>query len=293
MPSQQQGYQRYTVAIETLANNYSALEAYLQDTYGNTRLLENVPEIGTLLKSLPPSERVPIELISVGVTALAAQLEEPNLGLKIVPYLGDTHQRMVLFMRSASLNLIDFLKMISRYSRISSDLFDYEIIETKSEIIFRLNPVSPETISHHQYEAVTGIIANSIQRNNNIAINKLDFTHSKPSGNSDIYRKFYGLEPKFEQETATIHFPIQCRNMVIPGNDDGVECIKSLQNYESQYSKFPEQESMSERCLFLIPFLLCVGEANKNRLAEVICVSPRTLQRKLNEEGTSFRDLLQ
>lgn len=288
----QQQAQQYTVAVETLRSNHEALQSYLLDTYGPQRL-EELPDIGAAFSSANPGDRVPVQNISIGITMIADFLNEPNLGLKMAGYLERTYSRVILFSNHVDIRFLDFLKLIARYMRVTSEIFEYEITLTEKEIEFKLIPISPETISYHQCEGLCALIMRAIRDYDQIRLSRINFSHTKPVNDDQVYLDAYQILPTFEQGSSCINFPIECRDIVISRDDSSEDNIKELQSYEIQFSKLKDDACILDRCKFLLPLLLCLGEANKERLADLLCLSPRTLQRKLKERETSFREVLQ
>jgi AraC-like DNA-binding protein len=179
--------------------------------------------------------------------------------------------------------------------RITTEIFAYQIIIHPGEVELTLIPVSPETISHHQVEGLSALLIRAFRKNDKINLSRIQFAHARPSSDHEVYLGAFQVMPEFESVSNSLYFPIECRDILL--NTDGTEVnpgsIRALQAYEAQYSRLSKEACAIEKSEFLLPLLLCLGEANKDRLAELMCISPRTLQRKFNERGTSFRELLQ
>ena len=282
----------FTVAVETLAINHAALEQFLNDKYGPNHDL-NLPDFNRLYQGLNPSDRVPLDMVSLRITALAKYLNEPNLGLRLADYLQGHHQRISLFINNTSFKFIDLLKMLGRYVRVASDIFDIKIEETEQHLIFHYIPNCPDTVSYHQSEGFAAMLVRTFQAFQGIDIVALDLAHPKPTNNDQLYIESYGLLPDFATGHNKVYFDIESRDRYISGAVSREDSLRTLQSFESKYTKVAGENSMQERCVFLLPLLLCLGEPSKESLAELLCISPRTLQRKLKEEGTSFRELLQ
>jgi AraC-like DNA-binding protein len=58
-------------------------------------------------------------------------------------------------------------------------------------------------------------------------------------------------------------------------------------------AELPKAESLTERVRALITEQLVAGEPSAERIARALHMSRRTLARKLDQEGTSFKDLLE
>lgn len=287
------GAPQATVSIETLRANYAALGEFLRQRHASTEPVQGVPDLLTLLRGLAASERVPIEYASVGTDAIARQLNEPHLGLKLAPYLRGTHGRLVEFINSVSVRFIDYLRIVARYTRIASEIMEYDIIDSADDIVFYLHPNSPHTISYHQIEGFAALLMRAFEGNSAIRLHAAQFTYARPSDDSQAYLAAFNTVPEFNQAANCLRFPASCRNVVIPGKAEAQECLRVLPSFEARYAKLSTTDSAVTRCQFLLRFLLCLGEANLDRLAATLSVSTRTLNRRLKAEGTSFGQLLQ
>lgn len=285
--------QQYTVAFETLRCNYEAVSGYLHDRYGLDKRRQELNNLTQFVQSGTTPDRIPIELISQGITALAQTLDEPNLGLRLVSYLEAEGNQIVSFIKRIQLRFVELVYMIARYTHIASQVFEFHIVETADSIQLELSPNSPETVSRHQFEGLMGLIVRSLRLCDQVNLVGIDLPHAQPNGSDELYMEVFGMLPRFDQPKACLHFAGESRNAFVAGTQDAQESLKSLQIFETQYTKLLEDDCLLERSRFLLSLLLCHGEANKERLAELLCVSPRTLQRRLKEQGTSFRELLQ
>ena len=286
------GY-RHTVSIETIQNNRQALDRYLIEKYGHCDHLSAYPDIGLVLQHSALSDRVPIELVSAGINQMAINLEEPNLGLRMATYFENTHQHISLFFNNLNFSFPDHLKMVSRYIGIASEIFTLDVIETPDDLILQLTPNSPLTITHHQSEAMTALVVLSFKDSREIHLKRIDFTHSAPTDDTEVYQQIYGLQPYFQQESTRLCFSTTSRDIAFSDKKPNSDSLKKIQAFEAKHIKLYGEHSFLERCNFLLPMLLCLGQPNKEQLAAILCVTPRTLQRKLKSEGTTFRSLLQ
>lgn len=113
------------------------------------------------------------------------------------------------------------------------------------------------------------------------------FAHEPCAGKSD-YRHHLGTSVRFGQPMSGLLF-----------NDEDVEV--QLVNPDRQLyalatsfidRSFPsEDQRVSERVRMLIRNLLREGECTQGRVSAELCMHPRTLQRRLQEEGKSFESI--
>jgi AraC-like DNA-binding protein len=113
------------------------------------------------------------------------------------------------------------------------------------------------------------------------------FTHSRLASLS-AYKKFFGVAVCFEMPFNAV-FMRNC-DLALPIVDNDPQLYQLASSYISlQYP--PEEQYLATRVRALIDRLLRVRQCTQDEVADRLCMHPRTLQRKLKAEGTSFEDI--
>ena len=102
------------------------------------------------------------------------------------------------------------------------------------------------------------------------------------------YRRYYGMTPRFDAEQYALVLPTSCLNIPVPGSDPQLR--RRLEQTVAGYWATREP-TIAERVVRLIRPTLMSGEATLEEVAEGLAMHPRTLNRRLSEEGVSFRQL--
>ncbi len=102
------------------------------------------------------------------------------------------------------------------------------------------------------------------------------------------YRHCYGMTPRFDAEQYALVLPTRCLRLPVPGADPDLRW-RLEQTVASYWAT--REPTMAERVVRLIRPRLMSGEATLEEVAEGLAMHPRTLNRRLSEEGTSFRQL--
>ncbi|MDY6921559.1 MAG: helix-turn-helix domain-containing protein [Pseudomonadota bacterium] len=284
----------FTVSVETLVSHGQALEQYLRDRGDYESLLQTFGEEVKKLAAFNPRQRVPVDTIARNIDTLAQWINEPYLGLKLAPYSVRRQQRLALFFTERELPLLDYLRLLARYACISSEVMRMELETTQQHIILRLTPNSPQGISRHQIEGFVASIHAIVNQARGLLPRCIDFSHPlpDPAGVPQLYTEVLGVTPGFGQSHNRLVYPNQQRDQYTLPQRPGTAGFAHLQAMEAVKRKEIGAENWASRCRFLLEILLYYGEPNKSLLAELLAVTPRTLQRHLEAEGTGFRPLL-
>ncbi|MFO1079007.1 MAG: AraC family transcriptional regulator ligand-binding domain-containing protein [Reyranellaceae bacterium] len=103
------------------------------------------------------------------------------------------------------------------------------------------------------------------------------------------YRSFYGVTPRFDAEQYALAFPAAVLDWPVIGAD--ADLRRRLEGEVERYWAL-RQPTVAERAVRQLRARVIIGDATRERLAELLDLSTRSLNRRLQEEGTSFRELL-
>lgn len=282
-----------TVSFETIKNNYEALQSFVLERDGN---LDALGPLGSTIHQFISNyqdKRYPVEITSYGVEQAALAIEEPFLGLKLASVLRRRHDKFDGLLRNKQFSLADYFKALTRYVRLSTEIFSIELKESGELLEVHLLPNSPSTLSRHQTESVAGIVHLMAQeRGANLV--RIGFSHAAcPSDDhSNPYTQLFGLMPNFNSESDHLVYRLNPSELTVETSELSVETMTCLRQMELEFAQTFE-DTWRDKCHFLLQSILVFGEPKKEVLASLLAMSPRTLQRRLEAEGTNFRELLQ
>lgn len=113
---------------------------------------------------------------------------------------------------------------------------------------------------------------------------KVTLPHS-PIASLNVYKRFFQAEVIADQQHAALYFHKKLFDTALGSTDHGLrEIVESYleRNFRSH------QGSISDCVRHAIRINLSSPKANKTDIAYMLAMHPRSLQRKLHEEGTSF-----
>jgi len=242
------------------------------------------------------NDRVPLQLVTEDVNITAAITREPNLGLKIVSlidletiplYKTVKHSTNIILSYSEKIPLHIFLKLLVRYFKVITEVVTIDVEEYPNKIIIKLIANMPEIVSHHQVEGVALGIYRILNKFYSLKADRVKFSHALPSKNLEIYQQTLGVTPEFEQGIDSLEFSIP--HVESDETDHSYYLLSSLQNLLNL--EFPNT-SYTERCHHILKCLLSLGDPKRESIAKVLNLSVSSLQRRLKEEGSSFKAVL-
>lgn len=115
---------------------------------------------------------------------------------------------------------------------------------------------------------------------------QVTFRHSRlsPPGR---YVDVFGCPVDFDQERNAIHLPLRSLSQPVPDRDD--IAFSLAEHYLSEHQ--PEA-ALADHVHALIRRLLIIGHATLVGVADALTMHPRTLQRRLADEDTTFEEIL-
>lgn len=284
----------FTVSVETLLSHSKAVESYLRERGDYEALLRALGSKIEALEGFNPQQRIPVDAIARNIDTVAHWIGEPNLGLKVAPYSTRLQSRLAFFFQENTIPLLDFLRILARYACICSEVMRMEIEADREEICLNIFPNCPDSISLHQTEGFCASVCDIVKSTRQLKPTHVNFTHCKPDTpeSANLYTKALGVTPTFQQPATQIVFANQNQDQCTSAARPSDVSFSYIQSMEAVRHKEVDKESWAKRCNFLLKMLMLYGEPNKTVLAELLAVTPRTLQRHLTREGETFRELL-
>jgi AraC-like DNA-binding protein len=110
-----------------------------------------------------------------------------------------------------------------------------------------------------------------------------------PPVDLEPYRKFYGRAPQFSAEQTGLMFPARLLDAPVPGADRQLRRMleASVARYWAR-----RKPSVTEQTIRFLRAAILFDRASLEEVARDLGMQTRTVNRRLEEEGTTFRDLL-
>ena len=243
---------------------------------------------------LDPDNRIPFAQL-VDLYEKAAQLTgDDNFGLHVGESVDPKLFDVVGYSALNSPTLGDAFARVARYHSIWTDgaTFTLETSKDTSAIIYRY---LDKTISEHRHDSeMTLATVTTLCRkiaSSDFNPTAVEFQHEAPADKSELERLFR-CPMKFGAALNKLSFPSRNLTLAIGKADAGL-CALLDRHAEELLAKFPPRDSLVDQVRSIIAKEFRGGDPSLEHVADQLGLTPRTLQRKLHELGTSHNDLLE
>ena len=240
-----------------------------------------------------PDSRIPFAQL-VALYEKAAELTgDDNFGLHIGETVNPSAFDVVGYCALNSSTLGAAFARVARYHSIWTDgaLFTLETTGETSAIVYRYLESSIK--EHRQDSEMTLATVTTLCRNiatPDFALTSVEFQHAEPVDVSE-HQRLFACPVKFAASLNRLSFPSSYLSLPIAKADARL-CAVLDRHAEELLAKFPPRDSLIEQVRNLIAGEFRGGEPSLERIAGHLGLTPRTLQRKLQELGTSYNDVL-
>jgi AraC-like DNA-binding protein len=225
---------------------------------------------------------------------ISTQVEDPDLGLQFGSTLGPREFGLVGYTMLHSRSLLQAFGRMVRYGHILSDLAS-DLALVKDDGDWRLTNLRPLRSFRHlrqpvdeSFAAVVGI-ARQIT-GEAFAPRRVDFPYQRPAS-IEALRSYFRADFRFGTPVGSI--VIRDRDMRLPLAAADEDLTGYLDQLASQkLEDLSREETFLGRVRRAIWQSLSDGQPTLTEVASELHVSPRTLQRRLNEEEVSFTELV-
>ncbi len=278
----------------SLASLTSLLARSLQDGYG----IDPAPifaEAGVPL-GLPPSPQTRYKLSCIrGLWDLSREATgDETIGLKTGFYAKPPQFYAFGFSWLASATLLGGMQRLVRYHKLLSTA-SVEISLTETTDAYALSAVFPEESKSPPKEGIdcgmTALLALcDIVAEKEIRPARIELT-CPPTVHPDAYREALRAPVKFNAKVGTFFFDKEMLTAPLPGGAPDV--AKATDKIAEQYIETLDPHKIASQVRMLLIRLLPSGKTDQSIVASRLNRSASTLQRQLQSEGLSYRNVLE
>jgi AraC-like DNA-binding protein len=239
-----------------------------------------------------PDARFPID----GMTRLwrlAAQVTgDPYFGLKTAGFWHPTTLNALGYSWMASDSLRDALVRMARYGRIVTTVADMGLEEFDDHFAFNLRSSLPlPEVPAEAVDAALATLVRMCRMSYGDDFNPLRITTHRPAfDDPSRYQEYFRAPVEFSAGENVVYFSKDSLEAHLPTANPRLARINDqvITDYLAQFDK----SSTATRVRAKLIDLLSAGNVTQQDVADSLHMSLRTLQRKLNDEKTSYKDLL-
>jgi len=253
------------------------------------------------VQALSTAKHVSFEQWWQVLESLDALLDQPALGLKIGEFVKVEHFGCLGYLLKTSKDLEQALGCFERFQRL---LYDGNrasltfVNDEKGRFVAQLTWESDFGYSNQLSDELllSGLVslAKTLLGNEGIKPLSIDFTNQVATEHEALYSNYFDCEVRFSQPNLRVTFPASYFSLPIQGSDQHLHELMSFQA-ENLLEQAPNADERNEFLVNMRSMLIRAlqeGEPTVDAVAEHFHMSPRSLHRKLKEEGVVFRDVL-
>lgn len=198
----------------------------------------------------------------------------------------------------SSNTLQDALERIAHYKRVVSNTCKLVNYENNDQLVFEMNVFTYESTNRPVLSPVTveTFLATIIRFARELvaldfAPEKVCFAYPKPSNDVTYLKNFFNCEIEFDSNKTAIIFNFkQSQEKLMGGNPLITHSHeKMLDEFMARLDKNDLSHVIKNKIFELLP----LGAPSQTDIAEYLGMSLRNLQRKLHDQGTSYKEILE
>lgn len=223
---------------------------------------------------------------------LAQRVRDPDFGIRNGAQFRVRPAGLLGYVLMFSATVRDALSRLERYARIFTEAVQFRVREERSGVALRLShgQLGAGVRYAQDYRLAATLAAVREFSGVDIVPTEVTFTYAAPR-NTLAHREFFRCPVHFGATTAAIVFDASDAGLSIPRADETL--ARYLGKYADQVlASLLRGETFQHKVRAAIWSKLGSGTPSLQRVAAVMKMPPRTLQRRLATEGTTFQQEL-
>jgi len=217
---------------------------------------------------------------------------DPAIALRVSTMVKPNTLGIIGYLASASESRRNAFELVKGLTPLLWEDFECDL-ESDGEVAFiRCNMGCPPKASYFTTEYAIGLTVTMSRFLGTAHSDPLEarFSYSAPSY-ADTYERILRLPVRFDAGEDGVLFPISMMDSLNPSADAALR--KLLERYAAeQLAKIPTTARFSQRVRAYILSMLPSGHLTADAVASRFSMSNRTLRRRLEEEATSYQEIL-
>ena len=251
-------------------------------------------------------DRVPVSAVMEEVNSLCNVLQDNYLGLKL-NLLANIEQLPFYQSVSACIrpfsdieNELPFLlvgRIVYRFFFLITQSIDLKLNEEKGLLRFDLTSNVPDIMNKHQMDGAIVLIYRIIEAFCPGYLTKITVAYRHTAYELEYYQSIFGVPVERAEKTSLI-YDLKCKNYYKNATSLLIKSEEELGRrffinplFNMLSTQFSEL-SYQQRCEIVIDTMIGMIPPTRSNVADSMNLSVSTLQRRLDEEGTSFQEIL-
>lgn len=235
--------------------------------------------------------RIPRVAFSSMLMRLQQQFNQPTLALHMGQNISPAHLGVLGYLILACSNLGEALIRMDRYGRLVDDAHQMHIRHVGNDIELSWDGTISMDEGLFVELGTTSVVqfARNITGLNN-AMTRVGFRHSAPKKIAE-YQQFFACEVLFDQPNTFLRFPLHYLQLPLRQPDAVLLSILENQAHHA-LDLLPRTDVFLQEVRRLVMRLCRESAPTLLQVANILHITPRTLQRRLAQHGTRFQPLV-
>jgi len=222
----------------------------------------------------------------------AAELN-PAIGLQLFAEFAPADWHVLLHLAQVSANVGAALQHWQRYARLASDMEQVRVVHEGERLAIELVIDAPGELERYLVEHYSVMAISVLCQGAGIALSALsgEFRHARPAYHAQ-YAEYFGHAPRFNAAHNRLFLDASCLTLpmrqhhpvlvelICEGLDRRMARLQQLNGWAAQVAAQVRKDLQQQR------------PPSLEAAAEALHQSPRTLRRRLQEQGLGFREVL-
>lgn len=239
-----------------------------------------------------PNARYPLEGTTRLWTLAVEATGNHSLGLDVGRNISTTTFHALGYSLLASATLREVFERCLRYFRIVSDAAELSFEPGRTQCKFTMNPLpGPQQPAPEALDAMMSVMIRLCRAlyGPDFRAAKVSFRRPAPPDYT-VFEKVFKAPLEFGCDETAIY--VNSHTLDTPLPSANAELARHNDQILTRYLAHFERENVTNRVHAALVELLPQGEPSQERIAERLHMSLRNLQRKLQADGTSYKDIL-
>jgi len=227
--------------------------------------------------------------------AIGEASDDPTLGLRMGEHKSAEHAEVILLVALYSANFHEAMEKIARYKRlVCPEEITVEYRGAEAIAHYRWTAAenhAPSTLTDAMFASALNLVRRGTGKAT-ITPRRVEFTRRRPEdAHATMYADYFGCPVRFGTardllvwNLATMHEPF------LTHNEDLVDLL--LPGLEAALRDYARAQSLAEQVGAILGRGMHGERPSVESVARQLHISPRTLQRRLADEGTSYQQQL-
>lgn len=245
------------------------------------------------LEAMDPDERMPIEAAHELLRGGVVLTGDADLGLKAAREIAMGEVGALEYVAGSAASVGDAMAAIGRYMRLVNDAVSFSVERTARDARVRLDSTLAMPREAESFMAAAFYVATQ-QRfgTHEQPAHTVHFQHARPTDTREYSVTFdHAVEVRFAEDFTGFTLALGALELPLPARDPQLHAVLR-KHAETLLAELPAAQSFTARVREHVVAELSGGDPGVAHIAKQLHVSTRTLARRLEEEATTFKDVL-